>query len=77
MAISFDTAAFVRSHGKAPKGNGIWGFEVTRRVQYANGSACETSAMFTPRAMSFMEAKVWARHKFAGDRAIEGVSVAP
>ena len=76
MSTTIDTAAFFRAHFRQPKGDGVWGFEIARRVQYANGSAVETAAVFTPRAMSFTEAKVWIRHKVRGQHDVESVSVA-
>lgn len=77
MTVRFDTAAFVRSHGKAPKGTGVWGFEVFRREEFCTGSRTVSDVVFTPRQMSFSEAKAWARHQFAGRRDVEAVSVAP
>jgi len=48
MTICFDTNDFRRSHGKQPKGWGVWAFDI------------QGDWHFTPRAMSFTEAKEWA-----------------
>ncbi len=56
MAIEFDTSEFRRSHGKQPRGFGRWAFSWSHDGQWE----------FTPRAMSFTDAKAWAREN-AGD----------
>jgi len=48
MTIQFDTADYRRSHGKQPKGRGRWAFDI------------QGDWHFTPRAMTFTEAKQWA-----------------
>ena len=77
VTLSIDTAAYVRSHGRQPKGTGAWGFEVVRYVQYADRAVNETSVVFAPDGRTLVEAKRWVRHNLAGQRDIVGVSVAP
>jgi hypothetical protein len=53
-AIDIDTSRFIRSHGRAPKGYGMWGFFVV------NDAGKELDLIFAP-AMNFGDAKVWAK----------------
>ncbi len=61
MATEFCTRSFVRSHGKQPKGFGVWAFDVGGEWH------------FTPRAMTFTDAKAWIRPvaQAAGQRMVE------
>jgi hypothetical protein len=75
MRHQINTDRYVWVHGKQPKGTGMWAFEVTRRVEYADCVKNETAVRFAPRPMSFTEAKAWVRHNLAGNRDIVTVSV--
>lgn len=47
--IIIDPSRYVRTHGKAPKGNGIWAFEVGGEE------------VMTPKSMSYADAQKWAK----------------
>ena len=48
-AVSVDASKYVRAHGKQPKGNGMWGFEI------------KGQEVFTPNSMSYVDACKWAK----------------
>lgn len=37
-AISVNTAHYVTSHGKAPRGYGVWGFEILNETYFYTGA---------------------------------------
>jgi hypothetical protein len=53
--VNVDPSKYIRVHGKAPKGTGIWAFEI------------DGEAMLTPRPMSYSDAQKWAKEK-AGEK---------
>lgn len=63
------------AHGREPRGFGLWAFEVTERVERADGFVTETRTVFTPRPMSFRDAKHWVRHQVRGSRSVCKVEV--
>ena len=46
-----DDSKYVRAHGKKPKGNGMWGFEI------------KGQEVFTPSSMSYVDAQKWAKEE--------------
>ncbi len=50
-AVSVDASKYVRAHGKQPKGNGMWGFEI------------KGQEVFTPTAMDYTAAQKWAKEE--------------
>lgn len=48
MTAKFDTAEYVRSHGRAPRGTGTWAFRPAGATEWT----------FTP-CMSYTDAKRW------------------
>ena len=50
-AVSVDASKYVRAHGKKPKGNGMWGFEI------------KGQEVFTPTAMDYTAAQKWAKEE--------------
>jgi len=50
-AVSVDASKYVRAHGKKPKGNGMWGFEI------------KGQEVFTPTAMDYAAAQKWAKEE--------------
>jgi len=48
-AVNVDASKYVRAHGKQPKGNGMWGFEI------------KGQEIFTPNSMSYVDACKWAK----------------
>ena len=50
-AVTVDASKYVRAHGKQPKGNGMWGFEI------------KGQEVFTPRSMSYVDAQKWAKEE--------------
>lgn len=74
--MKFNTSQFEFSHSRKPKGFGVWGFEVRRRVEGARGWVNETQVVFTPRAMNFTEAKNWVK-KIQGGRDVVEFVVCP
>jgi len=50
-AVSIDASKYVRVHGKQPKGNGQWGFEI------------KGQEVFTPHSMSYADACKWAKEE--------------
>ena len=50
-AVNIDDSKYVRAHGKKPKGNGMWGFEI------------KGEEVFTPTAMSYADAQKWAKEE--------------
>lgn len=51
MTVRFDSVDFEWSHGRKPRGNGVWGFGFGCRVPTTS------EAWFTPVAVTFTEAK--------------------
>ena len=50
MKVTFDTGSYMFSHGVAPKGKGLWIFEVTfsdRLGSYTGGNTIKVSESFT------------------------------
>lgn len=74
--VDFETADYVRSHGRQPKGWGMWAFEF-------EGDVADPKAepWFVSRAMSFTDAKaearVEAKRRATCSDAVVFVSVAP
>ena len=62
--VWFDTAEFEFSHGKTPRGIGMWAFDFGRGPE------------FTPDCCSFTDAKRWAK-KQAQARRVSAVAVCP
>ena len=50
-AAKVDDSKYVRAHGKKPKGNGRWGFEI------------KDQEVFTPTSMSYADAQKWAKEE--------------
>lgn len=50
-AVNVDDSKYVRAHGKKPKGNGMWGFEI------------KGQEVFTPTSMSYADAQKWAKEE--------------
>lgn len=50
-AVNVDDSKYVRAHGKKPKGNGMWGFEI------------KDQEVFTPTSMSYADAQKWAKEE--------------
>lgn len=50
-AVNIDDSKYVRAHGKKPKGNGMWGFEI------------KDQEVFTPTSMSYADAQKWAKEE--------------
>ena len=50
-AAKVDDSKYVRAHGKKPKGNGMWGFEI------------KGQEVFTPTSMSYADAQKWAKEE--------------
>lgn len=50
-AAKVDDSKYVRAHGKKPKGNGMWGFEI------------KDQEVFTPTSMSYADAQKWAKEE--------------
>jgi hypothetical protein len=50
-ATKVDDSKYVRAHGKKPKGNGMWGFEI------------KDQEVFTPTSMSYADAQKWAKEE--------------
>lgn len=50
-AVTVDASKYVRAHGKNPKGNGMWGFEI------------KGQEVFTPTAMDYTAAQKWAKEE--------------
>jgi hypothetical protein len=61
VQITFETHAFVRSHGKQPRGRGSWAFAY---IDANEGNNVEAE-VFSPGGMTLTEAKRWfkANHK--------------
>ena len=59
--ITFDTAAYEASHGKAPRGRGSWAFGTRRNADACNEDEC----WFSPGGMTLAEAKKWAKAEAA------------
>lgn len=76
MTVRFDTSDYRRSHGKQPKGWGVWAFT------FSTDGGADGEFWFTPHAMSYANAKVAAaaeakrQAEAAGFRAV-CVSVGP
>lgn len=62
MARQIETSDFERSHGRAPRGTGLWAFV----FKFAG----HEETRFVPHAMSLTDAKKWARAN-APDWAVE------
>lgn len=61
VRVEFNTAPFVASHGKEPRGRGSWAFGTVRNPNVANQDIC----WFSPGGMTFGEAKKWAKREVA------------
>lgn len=66
--MQFDTAQYVRSHGKPPKGRGSWAFEFDTWIDsegvdhfeaHFETAEPETVLVFSPGSMLLTEAKAW------------------
>lgn len=68
----FSTTKFEFSHGKKPRGFGVWGFD----FEEWNGCEMTTDTVFTPHAMSFTAAKVWFKARTSRRSSVRNVSVA-
>lgn len=66
--VNFTTSEYVRSHGKQPKGWGVWAFA----YEAAEKGAPVAGVYFTPRAMSYTEAKAAAKAEFQRTAAAAG-----
>lgn len=53
--IDFETAPYVRSHGKEPRGRGSWAFSIIERPDVNDPNAI----LWSP-AMTYTKAKAWA-----------------
>jgi len=60
--MTVDTSKYKGVHGKEPKGNGMWAFEVGGEE------------IFTPSKMSYADAKKWASEK-AKEKGVNVVNV--
>lgn len=60
MTVKFETASFFRSHGKQPRGTGMWAFRAEGTAEWS----------FSP-CMSFTDAKKWAAQQFPGATRVE------
>ncbi len=67
--IIIDTSVYRRSHMKEPSGRGRWAFGFS---PYAQGA----DVIFTPMAMDFKEAMVWAKNE-AKNRGMRTIYVMP
>jgi len=72
MTIRFDTGEFRRSHGKEPRGFGMWAFHLQGRPQHW------PEMTFPPRSMSLTDAKAWMKREMRTNGLRSGyVSVLP
>ncbi len=58
MAINFNNSAYIRSHGRNPKGRGSWAFA-------DNPNPDTNTIVFSPGNMTLTEAKRWFRQYLA------------
>lgn len=72
LNLRFNANEYVRSHGKNPRGRGIWAFA---EVQ-TNGTG---DPIFTPRSMTLTAAKTWFREylKAQGVTGVFEIKVCP
>lgn len=68
MAIEVSTRSFVNSHGRQPRGYGMWGFFIANHVK--------DEVWFVPRSMSYADAKKLAKAE-AKARGADYLAVAP
>lgn len=66
MAIKIETRKYEASHGKAPRGEGSWGFIFDEIVTYADGQKKEEQVVFAPSCLPYRNACAWFR-KYARD----------
>lgn len=66
--MKIETNSFVRSHGKQPRGYGMWGFEVT----HTDG---REEIVFVPHSMAYTDAKRWIKANRAAT--VEFIATAP
>lgn len=63
----FDTSPWRGSHGREPRGFGLWAFEVhSLRKHPTRGEIPAQDTVFAPHSMNYAEAKRWIRRKHRG-----------
>lgn len=64
-AIRFETEKYMASHGKAPKGEGQWGFEVKGKTIWVKGMK------------SYSDAKKQMKKDYRNDKTVFSITVLP
>lgn len=67
--MNFSIAEYICAHGKLPRGRGLWAFKPEYNRGYPGfaetGDEVAANLKFTPCAMTYTEAKRWAKKAMA------------
>jgi len=63
--MNFSIAEYICAHGKLPRGRGLWGFKPEYNLGYPGFAETKqevaANIKFTPRSMTYADAKKWAK----------------